>query len=107
MDGRDIGTVVLPDAELKVFLDADLDERARRRHEELLRRGELVSFEHVRAELAERDDRDRSRAIAPLKAADDAVIVDSTELTIRQAIDRVLALARQRIADVDTDSPSQ
>jgi len=107
MDGRDIGTVVLPTAELKVFLDAELDERARRRHEELLRRGELVAFEQVRAELAERDERDRTRATAPLKAASDAVIVDSTELTIRQAIERVLSLARERIADVDTGSASQ
>jgi cytidylate kinase len=98
MDGRDIGTVVLPAAELKVFLDADLDERARRRHEELLRRGEIVPFEAIRRDLAERDERDRSRAVAPLKPADDAVILDSTEMTIRQAVDRVLDLARSRLA---------
>jgi cytidylate kinase len=107
MDGRDIGTVVLPDAELKVFLDADLDERARRRHEELLRRGEPVAFEQVRAELAERDERDRSRATAPLRAADDAVVVDSTELTIRQAVERVLGLARSRRDVVDTEDGPQ
>ncbi len=96
MDGRDIGTVVLPDADLKVFLDARVDERARRRHEELVRRGETVSYEAVRRDLAARDHRDRNRATAPLVPADDAVVVDSTELTIRQAVDRVLALARER-----------
>ncbi|MFK7931850.1 MAG: (d)CMP kinase [Myxococcota bacterium] len=93
MDGRDIGTVVLPDADLKVFLDADLDERARRRHEELVRRGEAARFDSVRADLSERDDRDRSRSVAPLKPADDAVILDSTELTIPQAVARVIELA--------------
>jgi len=92
MDGRDIGTVVLPDADLKVFLDADLDERARRRHEELVRRGEAARFDSVRADLSERDDRDRSRSGAPLKPADDAVILDSTELTIPQAVTRVIEL---------------
>jgi cytidylate kinase len=88
MDGRDIGTVVLPNADLKVFLDADLDERARRRHEELLRRGETVSFEAIRRDLAERDERDRNRAVAPLVPAEDAIILDSTELTIRQVVER-------------------
>lgn len=107
MDGRDIGTVVLPDADLKVFLDADLDERARRRHEELLRRGDVASFEAVRRDLAERDDRDRTRSTAPLKPADDAVVLDSTELTIRQAIDRVLSLARERRESVDKGSNPQ
>jgi cytidylate kinase len=107
MDGRDIGTVVLPDADLKIFLDADDDERARRRHEELIRRGELVAFEQVRAELVERDARDRSRAVAPLRPAYDAILVDSTEMTIRQAVERVLALAQARREAVDTPSTSQ
>lgn len=96
MDGRDIGTVVLPDAHLKLYLDADLDERARRRHEELVRRGETSSFEVVRAALAARDKQDSERPIAPLCAAADAVRVDTTDLTIRQAVDRVLSLARRR-----------
>ncbi len=92
MDGRDIGTVVLPDADVKVYLDADLDERARRRHEELLRRGEVVGFQAVRDALADRDRQDMSRAVAPLRAADDAVRVDSTKLAPAQVVDAVLAL---------------
>lgn len=99
MDGRDIGTVVLPDAELKVFLDADLDERARRRHEELLRRGEVVRFQTVREALAARDRRDAERDVAPLRPADDAVPLDTTELTIRQAVASVLFLARERLRE--------
>lgn len=96
VDGRDIGTVVLPEAELKVYLDAAIDERARRRHEELVRRGEVVHFTEVRDALDARDRQDRERAVAPLKAATDAVYVDTTDLTIRQAIDVVLALAKER-----------
>jgi cytidylate kinase len=104
MDGRDIGTVVLPGAELKVFLDASLGERARRRHEELVRRGEIVHLAEVRAGLEERDRRDRERAAAPLRAAPDAVLVDTTEMTIPQAIRTVVRLARDRGAAVDTRS---
>lgn len=96
MDGRDIGTVVLPDADLKVFLDAALDERARRRHEELLRRGEVLRYAQVREAIAERDRQDREREVAPLRQAPDAVYVDTTDLTIRQAVDVLLALANER-----------
>ncbi len=91
MDGRDIGTVVLPDADLKVYLDADLEERALRRHEELLRRGTVVSYQEVLDALAARDAQDRERPVAPLRQADDAVYLDTTRLSIRQAIDAVLA----------------
>lgn len=98
MDGRDIGTVVLPDADLKVFLDASLDERARRRHEELVRRGEAVHFAEVRAALEARDRQDRHRAVAPLVAAEDAMVVDTTDLTIRNAVDALLALVAERLA---------
>lgn len=96
MDGRDIGTVVLPDAGLKIFLDADLDERARRRHEELLRRGEMVHFDDIKGALEARDKQDRERPTAPLVAAIDAIHVDTSKLTIREAIDLVLELARSR-----------
>jgi len=96
MDGRDIGTVVLPDAQLKIYLDADLDERARRRHEELLRRGEAVPLNQVRAGLAFRDKQDQEREIAPLVQASDAVYIDSTGMSIQQVTDQVLQLARQR-----------
>jgi len=99
MDGRDIGTVVLPDAELKVYLDASLDERARRRHEELVRRGEAIGFMRVKSALAARDKRDAEREVAPLRAADDAVRLDTTDLTIPAAVQAVLALVEERRAD--------
>lgn len=104
MDGRDIGTVVLPDADLKVFLDAHEDERARRRHEELVRRGETASFDAVRRDLQERDHRDRSRETAPLQQADDAVYVDSSDMTIPQAVAVVLDLVRALVDAVDTEA---
>jgi cytidylate kinase len=96
MDGRDIGTVVLPDAGLKVFLDADLEERARRRHEELIRRGEIISYHQVFDALQARDKQDRERPVAPLKAAEDAIYLDTSQLTIREATDLVLKLATER-----------
>ncbi len=106
MDGRDIGTVVLPEAELKVYLDADLEERARRRHEELVRRGEAVSYSRVREALAARDRRDQERAVAPLKPAVDAIVLDTTALTIPAAVKAVLELVRTHGADVPDGSSS-
>lgn len=100
MDGRDIGTVVLPEAQLKVFLTASLDERARRRHAELVRRGDSVSFEQVREAIERRDAADSGRAIAPLEPAVDSVRVDTTELSITAAIERVLTHARERGASL-------
>ena len=97
MDGRDIGTVVLPDAGLKIYLTADLEVRALRRHGELVRRGENVSFDRVREALNKRDLQDMNRDVAPLKPAADAVQLDTTEMTIRQAIDQVITLARSRM----------
>jgi cytidylate kinase len=94
MDGRDIGTVVLPAADLKVFLDASVDERARRRHEELVRDGDVVHFAQVREALEVRDRQDRERPVAPLVAAPDAVVIDTTDLTVRQATQAVLELVR-------------
>lgn len=96
MDGRDIGTVILPGAELKVYLDASLDERARRRHQELLERGVDVSYDAVREELRLRDAQDSGRAVAPLCAADDAVVLDSTRLSPDAVVDAVLDLAAAR-----------
>lgn len=91
-DGRDIGTVVFPDADLKVFLTASAEERARRRHNQLRAKGIDVSFERLLAELNERDARDSARAVAPLAAAADAVTIDTTKLTIDEVTSRVLAL---------------
>lgn len=90
MDGRDIGTVIIPKAELKVFVDADVDERARRRCLELQAKGEQVDVEAIAADLRERDDRDRNRPIAPLKCAEDAKVLDTTALTIEQGIKEIL-----------------
>ena len=92
-DGRDMGTVVFPDAPLKVFLDASLEERAERRHRQLLERGERADRAEVLAALAERDDRDRNRDVAPLRPAADALIIDSSRLSIDEVLERVLAAA--------------
>ncbi|MFZ1888467.1 MAG: (d)CMP kinase [Candidatus Binataceae bacterium] len=82
MEGRDIGTAIFPDAEFKFFLDADVAVRARRRYEELAAKGASISYDQVFEQLRERDARDSSRVLAPLKRADDAIVVDSTALDI-------------------------
>jgi cytidylate kinase len=95
-DGRDMGTVVFPDAGLKVFLTATAEERARRRHKQLIAKGISVTLDSLLRDIRERDARDASRAAAPLRPADDAVLLDTTHLTIDDAIARVLALYRAR-----------
>lgn len=92
MVGRDIGTVVLPDADLKIYLDATAEERARRRYREVVSRGESASYDTVLASVRRRDQIDSGRALAPLRAADDAVVIDTTSLNIDQVIERVFAL---------------
>jgi cytidylate kinase len=93
MVGRDIGTVVLPEADLKLFLVASVDERAQRRYDEQSERGQPAELQAIRSAMAARDEYDSSRALAPLKPAADAVILDTTELTVDQVLGRVLALA--------------
>ena len=93
MAGRDIGTVVLPWAELKVFLTASTKERARRRYKELLKRGDNSSLESVRADLKKRDEMDIHRTISPLKPADDAIIIDTENLSLEQVVDKIYTLA--------------
>jgi len=93
MAGRDIGTVVLPWAELKIFLTASTEERARRRYKELLERGENSSLEIVIADLKKRDEMDIHRTISPLKPAEDAVIIDTENFTREQVVDKIYALA--------------
>ena len=95
-DGRDMGSVVFPDAGLKIFLTASAEERARRRHKQLKEKGLGVNLAALSAEIAERDRRDASRAVAPLVACADAVVIDSTSLDIDAVVQRVLALARER-----------
>lgn len=92
MVGRDIGTVVLPEAELKIYLDASKEERARRRFVERIQRGEQVEFEAVLNEVINRDQIDSSRAVAPLKQADDAIYIDSTTMTVDQVVAQVMML---------------
>ena len=90
-DGRDMGTVVFADAPLKVFLTASAEERARRRYLQLKDKGEAVTLTSLLEEIRARDERDTSRAIAPLKPADDAIILDSTTMTIEQVLERILS----------------
>jgi cytidylate kinase len=96
MDGRDIGTKVFPDAHVKLFLDASLDVRAKRRFEEERERGREVSVEAIRAELEERDRRDRERAATPLVKAPDAVFIDTSEMPLDGVIEHVLEIVRTR-----------
>ncbi|GAB4516271.1 MAG: (d)CMP kinase [Anaerolineae bacterium] len=92
MTGRDIGTVVLPDAELKIYLDASAEVRARRRWLELRERGQDIPFEDVLASMQRRDQIDSGRAVAPLKAAPDAVVIDSTNMSIQDVVRHILDL---------------
>ena len=92
MDGRDIGTQVLPNADLKIFLTASVDERARRRCEEFKSKGIPTDFAQIRQEILARDEQDSTRAIAPLAKAADAVLIDSTELSIEQVVAKILSL---------------
>lgn len=99
MDGRDIGTVVLPDATVKIFLTASTEERARRRMLELQQRGMDEPFEKVLREIEERDYNDSHRATAPLRQAEDAVLLDTTELDFRESEQALLRLVRERTAE--------
>jgi cytidylate kinase len=97
-DGRDMGTVVFPSAQLKIFLTASPEERARRRYNQLKEKGLSANLAALSLEIAERDRRDASRAVAPLKPADDAIIVDSTLMSIDAVVARVLELAAARFS---------
>ena len=96
-DGRDMGTVVFPDAQVKLFLDASAEERAKRRYNQLQNKGISGNFAQILAEIKERDLRDRNRAVAPLKPADDAFLLDSTTLSIDEVIGQALDYIQQRI----------
>jgi CMP/dCMP kinase len=99
MDGRDIGTVVIPHAELKIFMTADPETRAYRRLNELKGQGKQVSYNEVLENVLERDRIDSERAVAPLKQADDAVVVDNSELTMEEQFNFLVNLARTRMQD--------
>ncbi|MBQ9334199.1 MAG: (d)CMP kinase [Lachnospiraceae bacterium] len=100
MDGRDIGTCVLPDAELKVYLTASSAVRAKRRYDELVAKGETPDIDVIEKDIIERDERDMNREIAPLKQADDAVLVDSSYMTIDEVAAKIISLAEEAGAGV-------
>lgn len=97
MDGRDIGTNVLTDAEVKIYLTASSKERANRRYTELVEKGEKADFDQIEADIIERDRRDMEREIAPLKQAEDAVLVDSSDMGIDEVVDAILTVVKERI----------
>ncbi len=97
MDGRDIGTVVFPNAELKIFMTASPDIRAARRYKELLERGENVQYEDVLENVRKRDHIDANRAVSPLKKAEDAVVIDNSDMGLEEQFERLLFLAKQII----------
>ncbi len=98
LDGRDMGTVVFPDADLKIYMVADPEVRARRRQREYERQGQLVAFEEVLDEIKRRDRKDRERDIAPLRKADDAIELDTTDRSIEEQVEFVVDRARKRQA---------
>ena len=97
MDGRDIGTVVLPDADVKIFLTASPEARAHRRYDEHLAKGEKVSYDDILQDVITRDYNDSHRAVAPLKQAEDAVLVDTTNLDLEQSIQTVMKIVEEKI----------
>ena len=96
MDGRDIGTCVLPNAPLKIFLTASVETRAQRRYQELKEKGQDCNFEDICKDIKERDERDMNRSIAPLKQAEDAILVDSSDMTIKEVTDTIIAFVNER-----------
>lgn len=98
MDGRDIGTVVLPNADVKIFLTASAPERARRRHAELLERGHAIDFETVLSDIMERDTRDSGRSAAPLKQAEEAILVDTTGISLEDSFQLLFQTVKEKLA---------
>lgn len=96
MDGRDIGTTVLPDAQLKIFLTASPEERARRRVKQLREAGQEVEYEAVFQDIVQRDYQDSHRAAAPMKQAEDALLVDTSDLTFQQSVEKIVSLVKAR-----------
>ena len=95
MDGRDIGTSVLPDANVKIFLTASVDTRARRRYNELLEKGEACDYEKIAEDIKERDRRDMTREQSPLRQAEDAYLVDSSDMTIDEVVDKIESVCQK------------
>lgn len=100
MDGRDIGTCVLPDADVKIYLTASPAVRAKRRYDELTAKGEECDLQKIEADIIKRDEQDMNREIAPLKQAEDAVLIDSSCMTIDQVVEEILAVSRKSMPDM-------
>ena len=96
MDGRDIGTVVFPNAQLKIFLTATVEERAMRRYKELIAKGQQVDLAQLKEDIASRDKQDSERAISPLRQAEDALLLDTSDMNIEQVTDKILQLVQER-----------
>ena len=97
MDGRDIGTVVLPQAQVKIFLTATVEDRAQRRYQELLERGQTVSFDSVLTEVISRDETDSHRAAAPLRQAEDAILLDTTGRTQEESLGLLMEIIERKL----------
>ena len=97
MDGRDIGTVVFPHAQLKIFLTASVEERARRRYKEMIEKGQQVELAQLQEDIAARDKQDSERAISPLRQAEDALLLDTSDMSIAQVTDKILQLVQERV----------
>ena len=95
MDGRDIGTVVLPNADVKIFLTASVECRAKRRYDELVAKGQEADFDQIAKDIEERDYRDSHREISPLKQAEDAILVDSSDMTIDEVVDTIIGYCKK------------
>ena len=100
MDGRDIGTVILPDADVKIFMTASNEARAMRRFKELTEKGTEVKYEDVLREMIERDENDRSRAVAPAVPAEDAIMFDNSDFTLDESIDHIINIIEEKIGDI-------
>ena len=96
MDGRDIGTCVLPNADLKIYLTASSTVRAKRRYDELVAKGQSCDLEQIRLDIEERDYRDMHRELSPLKQAEDAILVDTSDMTIDEVVEKILSLSKER-----------
>ena len=99
MDGRDIGTVILPDAQVKIFLTASPETRAKRRYEELIQKGQEADYQEVLTEIINRDARDMNREMAPLKQAEDAFLVDSSDMTLAEVEETICKIVRERMGE--------
>lgn len=106
MDGRDIGTVILPNAQVKIFLTASPEERASRRYKELIEKGQEVSYEQVLEDINQRDYNDSHRSAAPLKQAEDAVLLDTSNLTLEQSVEAVISIIKEKTGSLDDSNSS-